>query len=194
MECPFSLIPEFLPTLRLIFEEDIRQQHAVTPDEKKRLEKELILNRGREKAGLNEYMYGLVRQEVWRSIAAELSSQRMLILRALENLEQSHEIILTDLEIAIETLAQMSELYATLSEEAQHHLLRLVVQKIVVDEQGTILRVELQAPFAYIHSRYAWLKKIIASKAIENATSLRGGVPKRSRKGSFELSFSCNYL
>ena len=63
------------------------------------------------------------------------------------------------LDDAIHLTTQIAEVYGTLSENKQQELLRLVVGQVVIDDAGTILRLELLPPFAYLNDLQKLVKK-----------------------------------
>ena len=48
-------------------------------------------------------------------------------------------------------ISKIGVLYQQLERKQQKQLLREIVQRIVVDAEGTILRIDLLPPFAYLH-------------------------------------------
>ena len=65
-----------------------------------------------------------------------------------------------DLEAAIALLSSAPILFARLTRRKQAQLLKMIFAKVVVDVEGNILDVQLNAPFAYLSS----LKELTSSE------------------------------
>jgi len=72
---------------------------------------------------------------------------------------------------------QLPQLYGRLSLDEQQSLLSLLIEKVIVDTAGMILKLELHPPFAYLANQVDALKKRL-SKLSKNATHNVGGVPE----------------
>ncbi|MEP6987219.1 MAG: hypothetical protein ABI970_16550, partial [Chloroflexota bacterium] len=57
---------------------------------------------------------------------------------------------INNLDVALRIIAKVGLLYNSLERSDQKDLLRLMVEKVVVDFEGKV-RLELRAPFAYLH-------------------------------------------
>jgi hypothetical protein len=65
-------------------------------------------------------------------------------------LDQKCESYIDDLDEALTIIAKLGILYETLSRGDQKELLRNVVERVVVNTEGEIERVDLLPPFAYL--------------------------------------------
>lgn len=86
---------------------------------------------------------------------------------------------------------QLSQLYGRLSLDEQQSLLSLLVEKVIVDTTGMILRLELHPPFAYLANKYDALKKRLSNLS-ENATHTYievGGVSEEQCSEYIRLSW-----
>ena len=167
--------PDHVPLLHQAFEEDVQRDLKTHPDEITRLQHLLDTLQQREKTGFREYLAGQVSQEVWQVVAGEIRHQREAIQQQLNSLARTQEGVLKDLATALDILHRLRELYARLNGTEQRELLRLIVRKIVVNADGTILEVELMPPFAYIYGKAEGVKKQSAAREIETATPNWGG-------------------
>ena len=57
---------------------------------------------------------------------------------------------INNLDVALRIIARVCLLYNSLERSDQKELLRLMVEKVVVDAEGKV-RLELYAPFAYLY-------------------------------------------
>lgn len=65
-------------------------------------------------------------------------------------LDQKCETYINDLDDALTLIAKLGVLYGKLSRSDQKELLRNVVERVVVNPEGKIARVDLLPPFAYL--------------------------------------------
>ena len=71
---------------------------------------------------------------------------------SLELLDQRCETYINDLDDALTIIEKLGILYETLSQSDQRELLRNVVERVVVNTEGAIDRVEYLPPFAYLQA------------------------------------------
>ena len=67
----------------------------------------------------------------------------------MESLQAKHEVHITNLDTALTIIAQVGIVYNTLERSDQKELLRHMVERVIIDPEGTI-RLELRTPFAYL--------------------------------------------
>ena len=65
--------------------------------------------------------------------------------------EIKQEVHIGNLDIALAIIARVGILYNNLERSDKKELLRQMVERVVIDPEGTIIRLELVPPFAYLH-------------------------------------------
>jgi len=67
-------------------------------------------------------------------------------------LEQETELHLDDLDVALFLMLKLKDLYDRLEVEKKTVLLRILAKRIMVNPEGEITKIELNAPFTYLKS------------------------------------------
>ena len=86
-------------------------------------------------------------------------SQANRFRHALESIETQNDIHVGNLDTALTIISKVGILYSKLERDSQKKLLREMVNRVVVCPEGTILRMELLPPFAYLKKvtdRVSW--------------------------------------
>lgn len=120
------------------------------PDERAEIERSLKQIDEEEARVLRLYAANMVTEENWRNLWAEWQDKRNRLRASLELLDQKCESYIDDLDQALTIIAKLGILYETLSRSDQKELLRNVVERVVVNVEGEIERVDLLPPFAYL--------------------------------------------
>jgi hypothetical protein len=84
------------------------------------------------------------------AVWAEWQDKRHKLRSSLDLHDQKCESYIDDLDQALTIIAKLGILYETLSRSDQKELLRNVVERVVVNIEGEIERVDLLSPFAYL--------------------------------------------
>lgn len=99
---------------------------------------------------LRLYASGIVTEENWRDLWAEWQDKRQRLRGGLALLDQRCETYISDLDEALNIIAKLGILYETLPRLDQKELLRNVVERVVLNPEGKIIRVDWLPPFAYL--------------------------------------------
>ncbi|MEO0565746.1 MAG: hypothetical protein AAF125_26800, partial [Chloroflexota bacterium] len=67
-----------------------------------------------------------------------------------EALQQKHAFHIANLDAALTIIAKVGILYRRLERDDQKDLLRQMIERVVVNPEGIIIRLELLAPFSYL--------------------------------------------
>lgn len=121
------------------------------PDERSEMERALKQIGEEEARTLRLYAAGLVTEETWRDLWTEWQDKRRKLRASLDLLDQKCETYIDDLDDALTLITKLGILYERLSRSDQRELLRNVVERVVVNPEGKIERVDLLPPFAYLH-------------------------------------------
>src|SRR5690606_24665097 len=147
-----QVAPEELPQIRQAYLADVgrytggrRQEKAALEAALERLEqKELNLWRAFTDHGM--------RPQVYEQLAREYQAERERIAFALKTLQQENREYIANLDAALQVIAEIQARYMQQDVPTQRAILRHVVGKVVIDEQGRIIRLELQPPFTYLRA------------------------------------------
>ncbi len=120
------------------------------PDERTEIERALKQIDEEEARVLRLYAAEMVTEENWRNLWAEWQDKRHKLRASLELLDQKCESYIDDLDDALTIIAKLGILYETLPRSNQKELLRNVVERVVVNHESEIVRVDLLPPFAYL--------------------------------------------
>ncbi|MDQ7033692.1 MAG: hypothetical protein Q9P01_02315 [Anaerolineae bacterium] len=180
---------EHVDLLRQVYLEELDDFH-VPPDELQRLQRQLEKIKQEETRSLRLYAVGKVSEDVWAEMWNEWQGRSSAIHQQIALLEQTKDVMISNLDEALQIFAQLSQLYATLSPDEQQLMLSLLIEKVIVDSRGTILRVQLHPPFAYLTSKYDVLKKRLTSKLNQSATHNVGGASEENCSEYIQLGES----
>ena len=121
----------------------------LSPDEKQQLEKALKAIDEEEARMARLYAIGKISEFVWDGLWREWQDRRNQIRIAIESLQAKHDVHITNLDAALKIIAQVGIVYNRLERSDQKELLRHMVERVIIDPEGTI-RLELRTPFAYL--------------------------------------------
>ncbi|GAB4511105.1 MAG: hypothetical protein OHK0046_08730 [Anaerolineae bacterium] len=142
---------EIVPLVRASYTDEVAAKLGqARPDERIEMEKMLKAIDEEEARVLRLYAAGIVTEENWKNLWAEWQDKRQTLRTNLELLDQRCETYINDLDDALTIIEKLGILYETLSQADQRELLRNVVERVVVNTEGKIDRVEYLPPFAYL--------------------------------------------
>lgn len=82
---------------------------------------------------------------------SEWLDRRQTIQRTLETMQQEQQVHVDNLDLALEIIAKIGTLYNGLQRSEQKELLRQVVERVIVDDDGQV-SLELRTPFGYLNT------------------------------------------
>ncbi len=149
----FALIqvnPELIPMIRESFTQELMEQLGMLrPDEGARLRKVLRDVDDEEARTLRLFAAGKVSEDVWHDLWSEWQDRRQQVRRALDTLEFEHDYHIDNLNAALEIISMIQTIYNGLERADQKDLLRQIVERVIVSEDGNV-RFVLRSPFAYL--------------------------------------------
>jgi hypothetical protein len=80
----------------------------------------------------------------------EWQDRRRTLQLNLEALQQKREYHIANLDAALTVIAKVGILYGKLERSDQKDLLRQMIERVVVNPEGMIVRLELLPPFSYL--------------------------------------------
>lgn len=142
--------PELIPQIRAVYTQDVAEKMGhLRPDEKQQLENALKAIEEEESRMARLYASGKISESVWDGMWREWQDRRNKIRFTMESLQAKHEVHITNLDAALKIIAHVGIVYNTLKRSSQKELLRHMVERVIIDPEGTI-RLELRTPFAYL--------------------------------------------
>jgi hypothetical protein len=169
-----SIPAELVKVLRETYQAEVGQQYASPTDEITRLTAALETLEAEEMRASRLYASGKLTDTVWDRLWQELQTRRMAIKQQIALLGQPKEVMIDNLDDALDIFSQLPKLYGTLSPDEQQQLLHFLVKKVIVDPEGTILQLELHPPFAYLANQGDRLKKRLSKQNV-SAAQMMGG-------------------
>ena len=143
--------PEFLPGIRDAYTEEIAERLGHRkPDEKAELEAALRAIDDEEARMARLFAKGRITESIWDKMWVEWLERRRTLQADIDAFQHRQEVHIANLDAALTIIAKVGILYKNLVAKDQHELLRQMVKRVVVGLEGTILRVELLPPFAYL--------------------------------------------
>ncbi|TVR24694.1 MAG: recombinase family protein [Anaerolineaceae bacterium] len=145
--------PDLIPIIRQCYVDEIAEKLGHRGDGyETQLRAALAAVDSEEARTLRLYASGKVSEAVWNNLWAEWQDRRDRLRQNLATIGQEQQANIQNLDDALAWIAKLAILYETQSLENQHELLRLIVERVVVDHAGNVIEVALRPPFAYIHS------------------------------------------
>ena len=146
--------PDLIPEIKHQFEREISDRLRPTEgNERQEMESRLKKLDQQEKFLVRQALADIITEPLFQNQMAEINEHRRQIEAALA--VQSHDVrhYVDNLEAALELLSRVGTLYECLDFQNQRKLLRGLANHVIITEQGTLARIELNPPFSYIQSR-----------------------------------------
>ena len=144
--------PEAVPLIRECYTLEIAERLGHNrPHERARIESALKSVDDEEARAARLFAIGKITEAVWDSLWAEWQDRRRALRHSLEASEQQTEYHIAHLDDALHIIAKIGVLFRRLDASSQKELLREIVERVVVDPCGKVIRVELLPPFSYLH-------------------------------------------
>ena len=141
----------YLPFIREHYIHEVSDKLGrLRPDERSDIERTLRQVDDEEARVLRLYAEGKISEERWNDLSLEWHDRRHRLRTNLALLEQRCETYVSDLDDALNIISKLGIIYETLPRTKQKDLLCNVVERVVVNLEGKIERVELLPPFAYL--------------------------------------------
>jgi DNA invertase Pin-like site-specific DNA recombinase len=157
---------QWVPSIRAAYSDDVAQKLGVIqPDQRQEIEAALKGIESEEGRAARLYASGKITDEVWDSLWAEWQDRRRELRTTLDALDVQHAVYVHDLDHALEIITHVGSLYNRLTRSDQKELLRLMVERVLVNTEGQV-RLELRAPFAYLQA--------LAERAREDGEGIAG--------------------
>lgn len=143
--------PNMIPIIRQSYTDEVSETLGrMRPSQRADLERKLKEVNDEEERALRLYAVGKLSDRVWDNLWQEWQDRRQTLRQALESVQMQNETHIQNLDDALTIIAKVGILYSRLERASQRKLLREMVAKVIVCPKGTILRMELLPPFAYL--------------------------------------------
>jgi hypothetical protein len=150
---------EVLSLLREAYQAYVRRDKKDPQQELRRIQQALNQTLKEEERLAALYARGTISDATWDKHWKDWQLRRLELNRQKALLEQSDQQTLNNLDEAAQLLTRLPSLYGILSAEDQKRLLKGIIQRIVIDIEGTIMAMQLHPPFAYLHQTAEGVKK-----------------------------------
>ncbi len=120
------------------------------PDQRADIERMLKDVDEEEARALRLYTIGKITDRVWENLWTEWQDRRRTLRHALQSLQAHDDAHIANLDAALTIIAKVGIVYNKLERNSQKKLLHEMVNRVVVCPEGTIRRMELLPPFAYV--------------------------------------------
>lgn len=123
-----------------------------------------------------------MRPEVYEKLAREYREERERLEQGLVLQQQASHEVIEDLEAALQVISTLADIYPLHPADRQRAILKQLVNRIVISTTGQMIRIELKAPFEYLHQ--------LNRAAQQSSGRQRSGNMKRTsqKTGSFQLT------
>ncbi len=128
----------------------ITQCGLIKPNERAEIEARIQAIKDEEARTARLFAAGKISEEVWEGMWTEWLDRRRRLESSLSAMDRQYEHHIVNLDSALEIIAKVGLLYNSLTRSDQKELLRLMVERVVVNPEGKV-RLELRAPFGYLH-------------------------------------------
>jgi DNA invertase Pin-like site-specific DNA recombinase len=143
--------PDLLSLIRDSYTDELaRKLGHLRPSEREELEAALRAVNEEEARTARLFASGKITERVWDNLWAEWQDRRRTLQINLETLQQKQTFHIRNLDAALTIIAKVGILYSKLERSDQKDLLRHMIERVVVDPEGMIIRLELLPPFSYL--------------------------------------------
>jgi hypothetical protein len=176
--------PERIPALKAAYQAEIKE--AIEGSLKRReadLRKQLVELKEQEKGYARLWAAQKLSDQAYDELATECRAKLIDAQTALEQIGRGAGDRITDLDHAVEIMALMGKAYDAMEFESRRKLVQLLFEYLVVDSEGTITEIKLNAPFGYL-DRLANCYPGNNSETTKTPGDDSGGVPHSTRVAS----------
>jgi hypothetical protein len=91
-----------------------------------------------------------MRPRIYESLTKECNEERLRVEELLRRLDEEHGDHVANLDAALKIISQIGEKFEKCTEVQQRAILLQMVERVIVDSEGQIKRLELKPPFHYL--------------------------------------------
>jgi DNA invertase Pin-like site-specific DNA recombinase len=146
-----ALTEDTLPYIREVYQGHIEQVAEKDHDTKLSEVNRRIAQLREEEARIARlFVSGQVTEDAYAQLRMEWQDKLKNIEIQKADLERTAAHYLNDLDVALILLVRTDELFARLNPKQQATVLQILIERLVVDEEGTIVGQKLRSPFTYL--------------------------------------------
>lgn len=173
--------PALLPLIRASYTQELGEVLGlVRPDERAKLRAILSEIDAEEMRMARMLASGKISEKTWDELWSEWRDRRQQIGRTLYSMETQQSQHIQNLEDALKIIAVVGNLYNGLQRSDQKELLRCMVERVIVDDDGKV-KLKLRTPFAYLHNLTEEVQ--MAKARQKRGESKSGGKPPTTPDG-----------
>ncbi len=149
--CHIQVQPEYLQEISKVYTDELAQKLGhLHPSERQQIEETLKSIDEEEARTARLFASGKITERVWDTLWIEWQDRRHVIRNELEALDQKSEYHISNLDDALTIISKIGVLYNKLGRNEQKELLRQIIERVIVDPEGMIIKLELLPPFSYL--------------------------------------------
>ena len=142
--------PNLVLAIQAVYTQDVAEKLGhLRPDERDQLQAALKGVDEEEGRAARLFAAGKITDTVWDSMWREWQDRRNRIRTTLASLQHQQKTHITNLDVALQMIAQVGMVYNSLERNDQKELLRHMISRVVIDHEGSI-SLELRSPFSYL--------------------------------------------
>ncbi len=139
-----------LPAIRKAYLADVARYTRDTVKERKGLEARVQKLEEKELNLWRAFTDHGMRGNIYEQLTRECQEERIRVGGMLTQLEAEEADQVTNLDAALDVIAQIGDKFAKCSEQQQRAILLQLVERVVINAKGRIKRLELKPPFKYL--------------------------------------------
>jgi hypothetical protein len=169
--------PKLLPSIQSSYTEEVAERLGhLRPQERLTLEAALKAIDDEEARTVRLFAVGNISEAVWDNWWKEWQDRRTVIRANMEALSRKREYHIANLDAALHIIEKVGILYSKLERDDQKSLLRYMVERVVVDPDGIIVKLELRPLFVYLKRVTDRIRKQKSGRnVVKTKTSLCAG-------------------
>lgn len=146
-----SIDQDLIPCIQNSYTTEIAEKLGHLRPDEKQIIKDAIKSVNDEEARVARlFAIGKITEDIWDSLWREWQDRRQTLHKKLDGLARKREYHIDNLDAALHIIKKLGILYNKLERNDQKRLLRQIVEKIIVNADGKIIRMDLQPPFEYL--------------------------------------------
>jgi hypothetical protein len=171
--------PDAIPQIRRAYQSDVSSYTSAHTSEQQSLEGALVRVKDKELNLWRAFTEHGMRAEMFEKLAREYQDEQDRITFALKAIQQENRETIANLDAALAVIAEIGARYERQDVERRRDILRQVVERVVIDAGGNVLRLELRHPFVYLHE-------------LAGDNGNRGQVQRNRKRGAGKQTSSLN--
>lgn len=145
--------PSYIPLLKQAYREHIELRvNLRRQNDQMALQEELEKLAKYEKVIYMDCLKGRITEELYTELWRDFNDQYQKTRAALEHLGREKEYFFKGLDDAVRLLAKIGILYNRLESKQKRQLLLHLIERVVVNREGLIVKMDLRPPFGYLTS------------------------------------------